>query len=308
MPRGGNAMTALLTLEHVVKAYPLARGRRDRGETATVVAGAPWGRARATTRALDDVSLAVGEGEAVGLVGETGCGKSTLARVALGLESPTSGTIRYRDRDVTRARGPQRKALARERQLVFQDPAGSLNPRRTIGASVAEPFAIHGLLPDRRARRRRVEELLEQVGLDPRHHDRFPHELSGGQRQRVGIARAVALGPRLLVADEPVSALDVSIQAQILNLLEELRRELGLALLLISHDLAVVRHACERIVVMRDGRIVEQAGVDELFAAPREPYTRELLAAIPRLPLAAARGSASAAAEAQPSSSSSSST
>jgi ABC-type oligopeptide transport system ATPase subunit len=285
----------LLELEHVVKVYPLARG-----------GGAPL-RRRATTRALDDVSLAVFEGEALGLVGETGCGKSTLARVALALAPPTSGTIRYRGADVTRARGARAKALARERQLVFQDPAGSLNPRRTVGASVAEPYAIHGLLPDRRLRRRRVEELLEQVRLDPRHHDRYPHELSGGQRQRVGIARAIALGPRLLVADEPVSALDVSIQAQILNLLERLRRELGLTLLLISHDLAVVRHACERVAVMRAGRIVELAGVEQLFAAPQDPYTRELLAAIPRLPLAAARGTGAPAAAAQRSSSSSSS-
>jgi ABC-type glutathione transport system ATPase component len=273
----------LLELEHVVKAYPLGRGEPGGGETGTVVAGAPWPRARATTRALDDVSLAVADGEALGLVGETGCGKSTLARIALGLEPPTSGTIRYRGEDVTRARGGRLKGLARERQLVFQDPSASLNPRRTVGASVAEPFAIHGLVPDRAARRQRVEELLEQVGLDARHHDRYPHELSGGQRQRVGLARAIALGPRLLVADEPVSALDVSIQAQILNLLERLRGELGLTLLLISHDLAVVRHACERIAVMRAGRIVEVAETDQLFAAPREPYTRELLAAVPRL-------------------------
>jgi oligopeptide transport system ATP-binding protein len=267
--------TPLVELERVVKVYP-------------------------PVRAVDDVTLAIHEGEALGLVGETGCGKSTLARLLLALEQPTSGTIRYGGEDVTRARGARLKALRRERQLVFQDPSASLNPRRTVGASIAEPFAIHGLAPDRRERRRRVSELLEQVGLEPGHHDRHPHELSGGQRQRVGIARAIALGPKLLVADEPVSALDVSIQAQILNLLERLRRELGLTLLLISHDLAVVRHACDRVAVMRAGRIVELAETDRLFDAPQEPYTRELLAAVPRLPAVAARP-----AEAQSSSSSS---
>ncbi len=235
-------------------------------------------------RAVDGVSFTVAEGETLGIVGETGCGKSTLARLLLALEPPTGGTIRYRGEDVTHARGVQLKALRRERQMVFQDPAASLNPRRTAGAIVAEPFAIHGLLPGRAERRRRVQELFEQVGLDSQQLDVHPHALSGGQRQRIGIARAIALSPRLLVADEPVSALDVSIQAQILGLLRSLQRELGLTLVLISHDLSVVRHMSDRVAVMQRGKLVETAPVDELFSAPRDPYTRELLAAIPRLP------------------------
>jgi ABC-type glutathione transport system ATPase component len=262
----------LLEVERLVKEFR-GRGGRRRG----------W-RRPAPVRALDDVSLAVHDGEALGIVGETGSGKSTLARIMLALEEPTSGTIRWRGEEVTHARGPALRALRRERQIVFQDPTSSLNPRRTVDAIVAEPFAIHRELPDREARRRRVDELLAKVGLAPEHRDRYPHELSGGQRQRVAVARAIALHPRLLVADEPVSALDVSIQAQVLNLLRDLRRELGLTLVLISHDLSVVRHLCDRVAVMRSGQVVELAPVDELFAAPRADYTRELLAAVPRLP------------------------
>ncbi len=257
--------------EQLVKRFPLTRGvvfRRRLGDVA----------------AVDGVTLSVQEGESLGIVGETGSGKSTLARMLLNLLEPTSGVVRYRGEDVTHARGAQLAALRRKRQLVFQDPAGSLNPRKTIGAAVADPFAIHGLLPERAARARRVGELLEQVGLEAASANRYPHELSGGMRQRVGIARAIALGPELLVADEPVSALDVSIQAQILTLLRELRRELGLTLVLIAHDLAVVRHMCDRVAVMHDGRLVEVAPVEELYRAPREAYTRELLAAVPRIP------------------------
>jgi ABC-type glutathione transport system ATPase component len=264
-------MTPLAEVERLVKRYPLTRGvvlRRRLGEVA----------------ALDGVSLAVEEGESLGIVGESGSGKTTLARILINLLEPTSGVVRYRGEDVTQARGARLRALRRERQMVFQDPAGSLNPRRSIGAIVAEPFAIHGLLPGRAERSRRVGELLELVGLEAAHATRYPHELSGGMRQRVGIARAIALGPRLLVADEPVSALDVSIQAQILTLLRELRRELGLTLVLIAHDLAVVRHMCDRVAVMRGGALVELAPVDELYRAPRETYTRELLAAVPRIP------------------------
>ncbi len=264
-------MTALAAVEGLEKRYPLTRGvlvRRRLGEVP----------------AVDDVTLAVEEGEALGIVGESGSGKTTLARILINLAEPTGGVVRWRGADVTRARGAQLRALRRERQMVFQDPADSLNPRRTVGAAVMEPFAIHGLLPDRAARARRVAELLVQVGLDAAHADRYPHELSGGMRQRVGIARAIALGPRLLVADEPVSALDVSIQAQILMLLRDLRRELGLTLVLIAHDLAVVRHMCERVAVMRAGRLVEVAPVEQLYRAPREAYTRELLAAVPRIP------------------------
>ncbi|HEX7291827.1 MAG TPA: ATP-binding cassette domain-containing protein [Conexibacter sp.] len=264
-------MTALTAVEQLVKRFPLERGvllRRRLGEVP----------------AVDDVTLEVRGGESLGIVGETGSGKSTLARMLLNLLEPTSGVVRWRGEDVTHARGAQLAALRRARQLVFQDPAGSLNPRKTVGAAIADPFAIHGLLPERGARGRRVAELLEQVGLEPALANRYPHELSGGMRQRVGIARALALRPELLVADEPVSALDVSIQAQILTLLRDLRRELGLTLVLISHDLAVVRHMCERVAVMHDGKLVEVGPVEELYRAPREPYTRELLAAVPRIP------------------------
>jgi oligopeptide transport system ATP-binding protein len=282
----------LAAVEQLVKRFPLTRGvvlRRRLGEVA----------------AVDGVTLDVREGESLGIVGETGSGKSTLARILLNLLEPTSGVVRWRGEDVTHARGARLAELRRARQLVFQDPSSSLNPRKTVGAAIADPFAIHGLLPERAARARRVAELLEQVGLEPALANRYPHELSGGMRQRVGIARAVALGPRLLVADEPVSALDVSIQAQILTLLRELRRELGLTLVLISHDLAVVRHMCERVAVMHEGRLVEVAPVEELYRAPREAYTRELLAAVPRIPGPAPAGPPEAP---QPPSSSSSST
>jgi len=264
-------MTPLAEVEQLVKRFPLTRGvvlRRKLGDVA----------------AVDGVTLSVQEGESLGIVGETGSGKSTLARILLNLLEPTSGTVRWRGEDVTHARGAQLAALRRARQLVFQDPSGSLNPRKTVGAALADPFAIHGLLPERAARARRVAELLEQVGLDASLANRYPHELSGGMRQRVGIARAIALGPELLVADEPVSALDVSIQAQILTLLRDLQRDLGLTLVLISHDLAVVHYMCKRVAVMHDGRLVEVAPVEELYRAPRAAYTRELLAAVPRIP------------------------
>jgi len=261
----------LAGVEQLVKRFPLTRGvllRRRLGDVP----------------AVDDVTLSVQEGESLGIVGETGSGKSTLARIMLNLLEPTSGVVRWRGEDVTHARGAQLAELRRARQLVFQDPAGSLNPRKTIGAALADPFAIHGLLPERAERARRIGELLEHVGLEATLANRYPHELSGGMRQRVGIARAIALRPQLLVADEPVSALDVSIQAQILTLLRELRRELGLTLVLIAHDLAVVRLMCDRVAVMRDGRLVELASVEELYRAPREDYTRELLASVPRIP------------------------
>ena len=262
------ARPPLAAVEQLVKRFPLTRGvllRRQLGEVP----------------AVDGVTLDVQDGESLGIVGETGSGKSTLARILLNLLEPTSGVVRWRGEDVTHARGAQLAELRRKRQLVFQDPAGALNPRKTVGAALADPFAIHRLLPERAARARRVGELLEQVGLEPALANRYPHELSGGMRQRVGIARAIALGPELLVADEPVSALDVSIQAQILMLLRELRRELGLTLVLIAHDLAVVRHMCDRVAVMHEGRLVELAPVEQLYRAPREQYTRELLAAVP---------------------------
>jgi len=261
----------LAGVEQLVKRFPLSRGvllRRRLGDVP----------------ALDGVTLSVAEGESLGIVGETGSGKSTLARILLNLLEPTSGGVRWRGEDVTHARGARLAALRRKRQLVFQDPASSLNPRKTVGAALADPFLIHGLLPERAARSRRVGELLEQVGLEATLANRYPHELSGGMRQRVGIARAIALGPELLVADEPVSALDVSIQAQILTLLRDLQRDLGLTLVLISHDLAVVRYMCDRVAVMHAGRLVEVAPVEQLYRAPREAYTRELLAAVPSVP------------------------
>ena len=240
-------------------------------------------RDRRVVRAVDGVSFDVMAGEAFGIVGETGSGKSTTARLVSRLIDPTAGTVTVAGRDVHTLSRAELRDLRRDVQMVFQDPYSSLNPRKTVGSIVAEPFAVHGLLTGRGERRRAVQELMELVGLNPEHYNRFPHEFSGGQRQRVAVARALALRPKLILADEPVSALDVSIQAQILNLLRDLRRELGLTLMLISHDLSVVRYMCERVAVMRHGRIVEMRGADELFAAPEHPYTAELLAAIPRL-------------------------
>jgi phosphonate C-P lyase system protein PhnK len=234
-------------------------------------------------RAVDGITFDVLDGEAFGIVGETGSGKTTAARMIARLIDPTSGSIRFAGRELASMSRAETKAFRRELAMVFQDPYSSLNPRKTVGSIVAEPFAVHGLHPGRGERRRAVQELMELVGLNPEHYNRFPHEFSGGQRQRIGLARAVALRPRLILADEPVSALDVSIQAQILNLLRDLRSELGIALVLISHDLSVVRYMCERVAVMRQGRIVEMGDVDQLYASPSHPYTAALLAAIPQL-------------------------
>ena len=231
--------------------------------------------------AVDGVSFDVLPGEALGIVGETGSGKTTTARLVSRLLEPTSGSIRFEGRDVAALRRRELKALRRDVQVIFQDPYSSLNPRKPVGSIVAEPFAVHGLHEARGERRRAVQELMEQVGLNPEHYNRYPHEFSGGQRQRVGVARALALRPKLILADEPVSALDVSIQAQILNLLADLRAELGLTLVLIAHDLAVVRHMCDRVAVMHRGRLVELADSVALFERPRAEYTRALLAAAP---------------------------
>jgi len=258
----------LVQVRGLVKEFPIDHGvmlRRNLG----------------AVRAVDGIEFDVCAGETFGIVGESGSGKSTTARLIARLIDPTAGEVRFDGQDITALRGSRLKQVRRELQMVFQDPYSSLNPRRTIGSIVAEPLSIHRVESDRAARRRAVAELLETVGLNPEHYNRYPHEFSGGQRQRIGIARALALRPKLLIADEPVSALDVSIQAQVLNLLRELQRRFGLTMVFISHDLSVVRHMCDRIAVMHDGRIVELATNEQLYAAPRDPYTRELLAAVP---------------------------
>ncbi|MFJ1745192.1 dipeptide ABC transporter ATP-binding protein [Streptomyces sp. NPDC088116] len=274
-------------------------------------------RGRRTVTAVDGVSLTVRPGETLGIVGESGSGKTTLGRMLVRLLDPTAGQLRYRGAEIAAASERELRPYRRELQMIFQDPVSSLNPRRTVGESVADPLRVAALDGERPHRERldgerldeerldeerldeerivaRVRELLERVGLDPGQYDRYPHEFSGGQRQRIGIARALAAEPRLIVCDEPVSALDVTTQAQVTALLAELQRELGLALVFIAHDLAVVRQVSDRVAVMRDGRIVEQGTVDAVYGAPSDPYTRQLLAAVPALDpaLAAARRSA----------------
>jgi oligopeptide transport system ATP-binding protein len=246
-----------------------------------VTARSLLGSPRAVVRAVEDVSFSVAPGETLGLVGETGCGKSTVARTLVGLYSPTAGEVLFRGQDVHAAlAGPDGAFFRRRIQMVFQDPHASLNPRMTVGDIVGEPLDIHGLAAGGE-RRDRIVHLLSQVGLSPEHANRFPHEFSGGQRQRVGIARALAAGPEFLVCDEPISALDVSIQAQVVNLLQELQAEYGLTYLFVAHDLSMIKHISRRVAVMYLGSLAEIAPVDELYTNPQHPYTQALLSAIP---------------------------
>jgi oligopeptide transport system ATP-binding protein len=257
----------LLQAEHVVKHFPIKRGILIQREVAQV-------------HAVDDVTLEIRQGETLGLVGESGCGKSTLGRCFVRLYPLTGGKIVFDGRDISRLSRRRMRPLRRELQIVFQDPYASLNPRKRVGSIIGAPLQIHGV-GDRAERRQRVQELLEKVGLSPEHYNRFPHEFSGGQRQRIGVARALALRPKLVIADEPVSALDVSIQAQVINLLADLQEEFDLTYVFIAHDLGVVRHVSDRIAVMYLGKIVEISPAEELYQRPIMPYTEALLSAVP---------------------------
>ncbi|MBS7810494.1 ABC transporter ATP-binding protein [Roseococcus pinisoli] len=240
-----------------------------------------FGREVHRVRAVDGVSFSVAPGETLGLVGESGSGKSTTGRLILRLDDPTAGQVHFEGQEITGLGKGQLKAMRRRMQVVFQDPYSSLNPRMRVGEAVAEPLRAHRLFKTAAERRERVAQLFQRVGLDPRFAERLPHQFSGGQRQRVGIARAIAVEPKLIVADEPITALDVSIQAQIVNLFMDLQQEMGVAYLFIAHDLAMVRFLCHRVAVMLRGRIVEMASTEQLFADARHPYTQALISAMP---------------------------
>ncbi|GAA2032501.1 dipeptide ABC transporter ATP-binding protein [Catenulispora yoronensis] len=260
--------TPLLSVRNLVKEFPIRSSGLIRKQVGVV-------------QAVSDISFDIAVGETLGLVGESGCGKSTTSRAVLHLQPATSGTVLFDGVDLTAIGKNELRRLRRDMQLVFQDPFASLDPRITVNEIIAEPLRIHGLYGDRGGGRKKVEDLMATVGLKPEHGNRYPHEFSGGQRQRIGIARALALRPRLLVLDEPVSALDVSIQAGVINLLEELQDELGLAYLFVAHDLSVVRHIADRVAVMYLGKIVEIGPRDDLFDRPQHPYTQALISAIP---------------------------
>jgi oligopeptide transport system ATP-binding protein len=263
----GNGGAPLLEVTDLVKHFPIKSGILIDRQVGAV-------------RAVDGVSFSVAPGETVGLVGESGCGKSTLARTILQLLEPTSGSVRFDGREISGLSRRDLRPLRRDMQMIFQDPYASLNPRKRVGQIVGAPLKLHGVAEGKELRGQ-VEELLDRVGLAPEHHNRFPHEFSGGQRQRIGIARALALRPKLIIADEPVSALDVSIQAQIINLLEDLQDEFKLTYIFVAHDLGVVRHVADRVAVMYLGKIVEIGPSDEVYANPVHPYTEALLSAVP---------------------------
>jgi oligopeptide/dipeptide ABC transporter ATP-binding protein len=259
------ASDAIIEVEHLTKRFPAVAG--------------VFARRGGEVHAVEDVTLSVRRGETLGIVGESGCGKSTTARLMLKLLEPTAGTIRFDGRDITKLSPRAMRPVRREMQMIFQDPYSSLNPRQTVGQIIGQPYAIHKTEGNTRTL---VQELMNRCGMNPEHYNRYPHEFSGGQRQRIGVARALALKPKLIVCDEPVSALDVSIQAQILNLLESLQAEFDLTYVFISHDLSVIRQISDRIAVMYLGRIVELVDSETLYTAPRHPYTASLLSAVPR--------------------------